>query len=93
ICVFAEGAVDRSPCGTGTSARMALLVARGRLAIGEKFNAASIIDTKFEGTPLASVKECGYDAIIPKVAGGAWITGFNRFVLDPSDPLPEGFLI
>ncbi len=93
ICVFAEGAVDRSPCGTGTSARMALLVARGRLAIGEKFNAASIIDTKFEGTPLASVKECGYDAIIPKVAGGAWITGFNRFVLDPADPLPEGFLI
>lgn len=93
ICVFAEGAVDRSPCGTGTSARMALLVSRGELKVGEKFQAASIIDTKFEGTPLAAVTESGYEAIIPKVAGPAWITGFNKFVLDPSDPLPEGFLL
>ena len=88
ICVFAEGAVDRSPCGTGTSARMALLVSRGELKVGEKFQAASIIDTKFEGTPLAAVTESGYEAIIPKVAGPAWITGFNKFVLDPSRGFP-----
>lgn len=93
ICVFAEGSVDRSPCGTGTSARMALLVSRGQLAVGESFEAASIINTKFTGTPLASVKECGFEAIIPKVAGGAWITGFNKFVLDPEDPISAGFLL
>ena len=93
ICVFAEGSVDRSPCGTGTSARMALLVSRGELAVGEKFEAASIINTKFEGTPLSKTAECGFEAIVPKVAGPAWITGFNKFVLDPKDPLPEGFLL
>ena len=93
ICVFADGSVDRSPCGTGTSARMALLVSRKELDIGEKFQAASIIATKFEGTPLAAVPESGYEAIIPKVAGPAWITGFNKFVLDPADPVPEGFLL
>lgn len=93
ICVFAEGSVDRSPCGTGTSARMALLVSRGELGIGEKFLASSIIDTKFEGVPVKAVKECGRAAIIPKISGPAWITGFNKFVLDPSDPLAEGFLL
>ena len=72
---------------------MALLVSRKELDIGEKFQAASIIDTKFEGTPLAAVTESGYEAIIPKVAGPAWITGFNKFVLDPTDPVPEGFLL
>ena len=92
-CVFADGAVDRSPCGTGTSARMALLCARGELKVKEKFRAASIINTEFTGTVLESVQTAGRDGIIPQIAGSAWITGFTQFVLDSEDPLPEGFLL
>ena len=93
ICVFAEGAVDRSPCGSGTCARMALLCSRGQLKVGEQFEAASIINTKFTGTPLAAAREAGFDAIVPEVAGPAWITGFNKYVLDPTDPMDHGFLL
>lgn len=93
ICVFAEGAVDRSPCGTGTSARLALLASRGRLAVGDELEAAGIIGTKFTGRVESLTTECGFEAIVPHISGGAWITGFNKFVLDPADPLPEGFLI
>lgn len=93
ICVFAEGAVDRSPCGTGTSARVALLVSRGKLAVGEELEAAGIVGTKFIGRAERVVKECGFDAVVPHISGNAWITGFNKFVLDPADPLPEGFLL
>ena len=93
ICVFAEGSVDRSPCGSGTCARMALLCSRGQLAAGGQFEAASIINTKFIGTPLKRTIVAGFDAIIPEVAGPAWITGFNKYVLDPADPVPQGFLL
>ncbi len=93
ICVFAEGSVDRSPCGSGTSARMALLCSRGELNIGERFLASSIIDTKFTGTVLEAANVGEYSAIVPKIAGPAWITGFTQFVLDSEDPLPEGFLL
>ena len=92
-CVFADGAVDRSPCGTGTSARMALLYANGALKVGEQFRAASIINTEFTGTVLKEVQAAGMTAIIPQIAGPAWITGFTQFVLDSEDPLPEGFLL
>ena len=93
ICVFAEGAVDRSPCGTGTSARLALLVSQGKLKIGEDLEAAGIVGTTFTGRALGMVQECGFDAIVPHISGGAWLTGFNKLVLDPADPLPEGFLL
>lgn len=93
VCVFADGAVDRSPCGTGTSARMALLYGRGQLLPEEELNNGSIIDTRFRGTIDETVEVKGIKAIVPRIAGSAWIMGFNQLVLDPKDPLPEGFLV
>lgn len=92
-CVFADGAVDRSPCGTGTSARMALLYGRGQMHSGEEFNNGSIIGTRFRGTIDETVTVKNKMAIVPRIAGSAWIVGFNQLVLDPDDPLPEGFLV
>jgi len=93
VCVFADGAVDRSPCGTGTSARMALLYGRGEMKPTEELENASIIDTRFKGSIDEVVTVGGLKGIIPRIAGSAWITGFNQLVLDPADPLPEGFLV
>ncbi len=93
VCVFADGAVDRSPCGTGTSARMALLYGRGEMSPDEELENGSIIDTRFRGTIDETIEIGGMKGIIPRISGSAWITGFNQLVLDPSDPLPEGFLV
>lgn len=92
-CVFADGAIDRSPCGTGTSARMALLYGRGEMKKGEKIFNSSILNTQFIGSIDDEVMVGSIKGIIPRIAGPAWITGFNQFVLDPEDPLNEGFLI
>jgi proline racemase len=81
------GWVDRSPCGTGTSARMAALHARGELAIGEEFVHRSIIGTRFTGR---LVEQTG-DRVVPEITGRAWITGMGQYLLDPEDPFPEGF--
>ncbi len=93
VCVFADGAVDRSPCGTGTSARMALLYGRGLMNPGEELDNGSIIGTRFRGTIDETVLVGDKRGIIPRITGSAWITGFNQLVLDPTDPLPEGFLV
>ena len=85
------GAVDRSPCGTGTSGRMALLHARGIFSLEDKLHSISIIDTEFEGSIIKTVNVKDIPAIIPMVKGAAYITGFHQFVLDPEDPLPHGF--
>jgi proline racemase len=87
--------VDRSPCGTGTCAEAALRYARGQLGLGETFVTESIIGTRFIGQVVAET-QVGSDspifpAIIPKVTGSAYITGFHQFVLDAKDPFPEGF--
>lgn len=92
-CIFADGAVDRSPCGTGTSARMALLYGRGEMKKGEKLYNHSILDTQFIGSIDEETTVGGLKGIVPRIAGPAWITGFNQLVLDPDDPLNEGFLI
>lgn len=92
-CIFADGAIDRSPCGTGTSARMALLYGRNEMEIGQIIRNSSILDTTFKGSIDALVDVSGLKGIIPRIAGPAWITGFNQLVLDPEDPLNEGFLI
>lgn len=81
------GWVDRSPCGTGTSARMASLHARGELALDEPFEHRSIIDTKFTGRLVAETER----GVIPEITGRAWITGTAQYMLDPDDPFPEGF--
>ncbi len=92
VCVFAEGEVDRSATGSGVSARMAIHYARGEIGIDEPMIIESILGT----TMTASVKKITtfgpHNAVIPKVEGTAFITGMNEFIIDPTDPLREGFI-
>ena len=88
---YGEKAIDRSPCGTGSSARMAQLVARGRLAVGAEFVHESIIGTLFDCRVEAAAVVGGRDAIRPSVAGWARITGHNTIFVDERDPLAHGF--
>ncbi|KAL1634865.1 hypothetical protein SLS58_010494 [Diplodia intermedia] len=91
--VVSPGRLDRSPCGTGTCARMAILHARGLLEVGEPFRHLSITGSEFTGHIRGTTKVGDYDAILPTVEGSAWITSFKQVVLDPSDPFPEGFRV
>ncbi|MGB4688666.1 MAG: proline racemase family protein, partial [Candidatus Nanopelagicales bacterium] len=85
------GWFDRSPCGTGTSARVAQLVARGQLAVGEPLINESIIGTHFVGRALSATSVAGIPAILPEITGRAWITGTSQHMLVPDDPFPAGF--
>ena len=85
------GKLDRSPCGTGVSARMAVLRAKGEMEIGEQFIARSIIGSRFDGKILKDTKVAGHSAIIPTITGRAWITGTHQHMLDPHDPWPQGY--
>jgi proline racemase len=87
------GAIDRSPCGTGTCARMATLHARGQLAIGVDFRHEGILGTVFTGRLLEETTVGGRTAVVPQITGQAWITGIADYVLDPTDPFPEGFTV
>ncbi|MFL4474952.1 proline racemase family protein [Paeniglutamicibacter sp. MACA_103] len=87
------GWFDRSPCGTGTSARMAQLHARGELAMDTDFINESYIGSQFTGRLVEETTVGGLPAVIPTVTGRAWITGTAQYFLDPSDPFPEGFLL
>ena len=87
------GVIDRSPCGTGTCAKMATLHARGRLAVGDEFRHEGILDTVFTGRVEAETSVGGRAAIVPSITGTAWITGFASYVLDPTDPFPEGYTV
>nr|WSW66016.1 proline racemase family protein [Streptomyces sp. NBC_00995] len=87
------GWFDRSPCGTGTSARMAQLHARGELALDTDFVNESFIGTRFTGRLVAETTVGQLPAVVPTVTGRAWITGTAQYFLDPSDPFPEGFLL
>ncbi len=91
ICIFAEGQIDRSPTGTGTGGRTALLVHKGIMKDDDILINKSIIDTPMESKVISHLKEGEYDAVITEVSGTAYITGFNNIVLDPDDPLQEGF--
>jgi proline racemase len=93
VCIFAEGEVDRSPTGTGVSARMAIHHARGELNPGESMIIESIIGTTFRGSIVQTTKFGSYDAVIPEVEGTAYITGKSEFLLDPDDPLKHGFIL
>lgn len=87
VTVFADGSIDRSPCGTGTSAKMALLHARGELDVGESYRHRSVIDTEFEGS-LASVRTReGRTVVTPLIRGSAYIIAKNQFLLNPDDPI------
>ncbi|MEU9163123.1 proline racemase family protein [Streptomyces sp. NPDC048424] len=87
------GWFDRSPCGTGTSARMAQLHARGLLELGADFVNESFIGTEFTGRLVAETTVGGLPAVVPTVTGRAWITGTAQYFLDPADPFPGGFLL
>lgn len=92
-CVIAPGRCDRSPTGTGTSARMAVLHKRGLMKVGDTLTHSSIVDSRFRGTIKATTGVAGVAAIIPTVEGSAWITGFHNYVVDPSDPFPAGYIV
>lgn len=93
VCIFAEGEVDRSPTGTGVSARLAILHRRGELEVGQQIVIESIIGTRFSGK-ITATGSCGrYPAVIPEIEGSAHITGVHRFVVDPADPLARGFIL
>lgn len=87
------GALDRSPCGTGTSARMAALHARGRLGIGEPFVHRSIVDSEFTGTLVGETKVGEITGVLPTISGRAWVSGRGEWVLHPDDPYREGFTV
>lgn len=93
VTVFADEQVDRSPCGTGTCARMAALYHHGELRRGEGFVHESIIGSQFTGEILREREVAQYTAVVPQIRGTSFITGTGQFVVDPSDPLAEGFLL
>jgi proline racemase len=89
--VVSPGRLDRSPCGTGTSARLALLYVRGELALGERFLHRSILDTEFECRIQEHARAGALDAIVPQISGRAWLTGVSHYGVDPEDPFPNGY--
>jgi len=93
VTVFADGEVDRSPCGSGTSARLALLDAQGRLSRGAPLRHVSIIGSEFEGRVVGDASVVGVPAVITEVEGSAYRTGTATFELGPDDPLGDGFLL
>lgn len=85
------GKVDRSPTGTALSARMAVLHARGRMAVGDRLTAVSVIGSTFTGRILGTTRVGDTKAILPEISGRGWITGIHQHMLDPADPWPEGY--
>jgi len=92
VCIFAEGEVDRSPTGTGVSARLAIHYARGEISLDEPIAIESIIGSRFTGHVVQTTTFGSHPAIIPVVEGAAYITGRHEFLIDPKDPLRNGFL-
>ena len=93
VCIFAEGEVDRSPTGTGVSARAAIHYARSEIGVGEPITIESIIGSTFSVKVNEDTTFGKYDAIIPEVSGNAFITGKNTFWINPEDPLKDGFIL
>ncbi len=92
--VISPGKLDRSPCGTGTCARMAVMHAKGELNVGDGFVSRSVISSRFDGRIEAETQLAdGTKAVLPSIRGRAWISGFHNYVLDPRDPWPEGYTL
>jgi proline racemase len=87
------GGIDRSPCGTGTCAKMATSYARGELALNKEFQHEGILDTVFTGRLVEETSVGPYAAVVPELTGQGWITGFAQYVVDPTDPFPSGFTV
>jgi trans-L-3-hydroxyproline dehydratase len=93
VCVFADGEVDRSPTGTGVSGRAALHYAKGEIGLNEPFVVESILGTTFIGEVVQATTFGPYAAVVPRVSGTAYVVGRNEWLIDPRDPLREGFLL
>ena len=93
VCVFADGEIDRSPTGTGVSARLAIHHARGDLRRGEEIVVESLVGSRFGGRVVEEAEVAGRPAVVPEVSGSAWITGRHEFFFAPDDPFGEGFLV
>ena len=93
VCIFADGEVDRSPTGTGVSARAAILLSKGEIKVGESIVIESIIGSTFSVKIVATTTLENYDAVIPEVSGNAFITGKNAFWINPEDPIKGGFIL
>lgn len=91
--VISPGKIDRSPCGTGSSARLAVLHARGEVGVGEPYVSTSIIGSRFDCEIVATCEVGGIPAVEPALAGRAWITGLSHYTLDPDDPFPTGYTL
>lgn len=91
--IYGPGQIDRSPCGTGTSAEMAARYAKGQLNLNEEFISESIIGTLFYGKLVEEAQLNSYKAVVPTISGRAYIMGIQQFVLDPKDPFPAGFYL
>lgn len=91
--VISPGKLDRSPCGTGTSARLAVLHARHEVAIGELYRSVSLLDSRFECEIVRSQPVGSQPGIVPAFSGRAWITGVSHYGLEPDDPFPEGYTL
>jgi len=87
------GVIDRSPCGTGTCAKMAAMYAKGQLKLNEAFRHEGILGTVFTGRLIEETKVGPYTAVVPTLSGAAWITGLANYVVDPDDPFPDGFTV
>ncbi|HKZ68957.1 MAG TPA: proline racemase family protein, partial [Anaerolineales bacterium] len=87
------GAIDRSPCGTGTCAKMAALYAKGQLGLNHDFRHEGILGTIFTGRLVEETQVGHYPAVVPTLSGTAWITGLAQYVVDPEDPFPKGFTV
>jgi proline racemase len=91
--VIQPGKIDRSPCGTGLSARMAVLHAKGQMQVNDKLIGRSIIGSCFEGQILGRIAVGEHVAIRPAISGQGWITGTHQHTIDPTDPWPQGYRI
>ncbi len=87
------GVIDRSPCGTGTSAKMAALYAKGQLGLNQDFYHEGILGALFTGRLVEETQVGPYKAVVPTIGGTAWITAISQFVVDPQDPYPNGFTV
>ncbi|MGQ9647486.1 MAG: proline racemase family protein [Thermodesulfobacteriota bacterium] len=93
VVIFGKGQLDRSPCGTGMSAKMALLHAKKLLNLNMSYVQESILGTFFSGRLLSETKVGKYQAVVPEITGSAWITGFNQLIIDSDDPFANGFFL
>jgi proline racemase len=91
--ILPPGRIDRSPCGTGNSARLAVMAARGQVDVGQVLIARSIIDSEFQVEIVAEKTVAGRPGILPRVSGRGWIHGIHQIGVDPTDPYPQGYMV